>query len=66
MNFPDYFPIWDQLNQDQQDRLQNSAALRSAPRGTVLHNGVSSRTRGGRSPSTACLTGICASFPPPA
>ena len=35
MNFPDYFPIWDQLNQDQQDRLQNSAALRSAPRGTV-------------------------------
>ena len=39
MNFPDYFPIWDQLNQDQQDRLQNSAALRSAPRGTVLHNG---------------------------
>ena len=40
MNFPDYFPIWDQLNQDQQDRLQNSAALRSAPRGTVLHNGT--------------------------
>lgn len=39
MNFPDYFPIWDQLNQDQQDRLQNSVALRSAPRGTVLHNG---------------------------
>ena len=39
MNFPDYFPIWDQLNQDQQDRLQNSVALRSAPKGTVLHNG---------------------------
>ena len=39
MNFPDYFPIWDQLNQDQQSRLQNSVALRSAPKGTVLHNG---------------------------
>ena len=39
MNFSDYFPIWDQLNQDQQGRLQNSVALRSAPKGTVLHNG---------------------------
>ena len=39
MNFPDYFPIWDQLNQDQQGRLQNSVALRSAPKETVLHNG---------------------------
>ena len=39
MNFPDYFPIWDQLNQDQQSRLQNSVAFRSAPKGTVLHNG---------------------------
>ena len=39
MNFPDYFPIWDQLNQDQQGRLQHSVALRSAPKGTVLHNG---------------------------
>lgn len=39
MNFPDYFPIWDQLNQDQQSRIQNSVALRSAPKGTVLHNG---------------------------
>ena len=39
MNFPDYFPIWDHLNQDQQGRLQNSVALRSAPKGTVLHNG---------------------------
>ena len=39
MNFPDYFPIWDQLNQDQQGLLQHSVALRSAPKGTVLHNG---------------------------
>ena len=39
MNFPDYFPIWDQLNQDQQSRLQNSVALRSVPKGTILHNG---------------------------
>ena len=39
MNFPDYFPIWDQLNQDQQGRLHHSVALRSAPKGTVLHNG---------------------------
>ena len=39
MTFQDYFPIWDKLNQDQQGRLQHSVALRSAPKGTVLHNG---------------------------
>ena len=39
MNFPDYFPIWDQLNQDQKDRLSGSLMLRSVPKGTILHNG---------------------------
>ena len=39
MTFPDYFPIWDQLNQDQQDRLSGSLMLRSVSKGTILHNG---------------------------
>ncbi len=39
MTFPDYFPIWDQLRQDQRDRLLESLMLRTVPRGTVLHNG---------------------------
>ena len=39
MNFPDYFPIWDQLNQDQKDRLSGSLMLRSVPKGTILNNG---------------------------
>lgn len=39
MNFPDYFPIWDQLSQDQRERLLSSLMHRSVPKGTMLHNG---------------------------
>ena len=39
MTFPDYFPIWEKLDQDQQARLLNSLMFRTAPKGTLLHNG---------------------------
>ena len=39
MDFSDHFPIWDKLTLQQQQRLTQSAVRRSAPRGTVLHNG---------------------------
>ncbi len=34
-----YFPIWNRLNAEDQALLRVSATKRSAPRGTVLHNG---------------------------
>lgn len=34
-----YFPIWNRLNAEDQALLRASATKRSAPRGTVLHNG---------------------------
>ena len=39
MTFQEYFPIWDQLTPAQQAQLARSARLRTAPRGTLLHNG---------------------------
>ena len=39
MTFQDYFPIWDRLDQSQQQRLLNSLAFRDVGKGTVLHNG---------------------------
>ena len=39
MTFPEYFPIWEKLSGEQQNRLLDSLMLRTAPRGTVLHNG---------------------------
>lgn len=39
MHFQDYFPIWDQLNTDQQSRLLQALTLQQVQRGTVLHNG---------------------------
>ena len=39
MTFQDYFPIWDKLNQDQQDQLRSALMLRTVAKGTVLHNG---------------------------
>lgn len=39
MTFQDYFPIWDKLNQDQQDQLLSALMLRTVAKGTVLHNG---------------------------
>ena len=39
MDFQDYFPIWDKLTADQQDRLRSSLRFRSVRKGTILHNG---------------------------
>ena len=39
MTFQDYFPIWDKLNQGQQDQLLSALMLRTVAKGTVLHNG---------------------------
>ena len=39
MELSSYFPIWDQLTPAQQTQLARSARLRTAPRGTLLHNG---------------------------
>ena len=37
MDFQDYFPIWDKLTADQQDRLRSSLRFRSVRKGTILH-----------------------------
>ena len=39
MELSSYFPIWDQLTPAQQAQLARSPRLRTAPRGTLLHNG---------------------------
>lgn len=39
MELSSYFPIWDQLTPAQQAQLARSARPRTAPRGTLLHNG---------------------------
>lgn len=39
MIFQDYFPVWDQLNPDQQNRILGGLMTRQVKKGTVLHNG---------------------------
>ena len=39
MDFANYFPMWDKLTPDQQERLCRSATRRMVPKGTILHNG---------------------------
>lgn len=39
MNLSEYFPIFDKLTPAQQQALEQSATLRSVPKGTILHNG---------------------------
>lgn len=39
MSFQDYFPIWDQLTSEQQDRILGGLITRNAKKGTILHNG---------------------------
>lgn len=39
MTFQEYFPIWDQLRPEQQDKILDSLIFKSVTKGTVLHNG---------------------------
>ena len=39
MTFQDYFPVWDRLDPDQQDRILGNLTLRQVKRGAVLHSG---------------------------
>ena len=39
MTFQEYFPIWDQLRPEQQDKILNRLIFKSVTKGTVLHNG---------------------------
>ena len=39
MNVSEFFPMWEKLTPPQQRRLEESAAWRQAPAGTVLHRG---------------------------
>ena len=39
MSISSFFPVWDQLTPDQQRLLEQSAAPRAVPAGTLLHSG---------------------------
>ena len=39
MEFSQYFPIWNKLTADQQERLRAVTDLQQIPRGTVVHDG---------------------------
>ena len=39
MEFQNYFPIWNKLSTDQQNRILGSLITRKAEKGTVIHNG---------------------------
>ena len=39
MEFQKYFPVWDKLTQQQQKKIAESITPRTAPKGTVIHNG---------------------------
>ena len=39
MDFSNYFPIWDKLTPDQQERVASASEFRKVKKGTVLHNG---------------------------
>ena len=39
MSFPDYFPIWNKLNTDQQNRILSVTDFQKVKSGTVLHDG---------------------------
>ena len=39
MGLGDYFPIWDSLNAAERETLERAAIARTAPKGTLLHNG---------------------------
>jgi len=39
MSFSDYFPIWNKLTADQQQRISSTTELRKVKKGTILHDG---------------------------
>lgn len=39
MGFSEFFPIWDKLTEDQQQRITAASEFRKVNKGTVLHNG---------------------------
>lgn len=39
MEFSKLFPVWDKLTSEQKDKIAGSAVLRTAEKGTILHNG---------------------------
>lgn len=39
MDFSDFFPVWDRLTADQQAQITGNVVLRTAAKGTILHNG---------------------------
>ena len=39
MTFQDYFPIWNKLQTDQQDRIRSNLNFRTVKKGPILHNG---------------------------
>lgn len=39
MDFADYFPIWDKLNPQQQERIRSVTDFRKVKAGTILHDG---------------------------
>ena len=39
MEFQKYFPIWNKLSPEQQNRILGSLVIRKAEKGTILHNG---------------------------
>ncbi len=40
MSLERYFPVWDRLTDAQQTALRQAAVFRTAPKGTLLHNGA--------------------------
>lgn len=39
MEISELFPVWDKLTTEQKDKITGSAVLRTADKGTILHNG---------------------------
>jgi CRP/FNR family transcriptional regulator len=39
MDFANFFPIWDKLTAEQQNRIRSVAVFQKAPAGTILHDG---------------------------
>ena len=39
MSFPDYFPIWNKLSADQQNRILSVTDFQKVKSGTILHDG---------------------------